>query len=374
MTSQTTNSIISAQHGVVCHEPARWAAVPANNGANGPVWQWGDELLVGFTMGSFARADTIHQCDYAEPFNAWLARSVDGGESWQTWKPEGYAGAPVASSMRAEPTDFAGPGFALRVEGNGYHGNEGCRWYSSDDRGANWNGPHAFGALLQDGALTDLEFTGRTAYLVEDSRTLLLFASARHIKEAGSLKVAIQEKAFVARTEDGGLSWRFVSWMAPWSDPHRAVMPAPVRLSPSHIVAALRRKSLSGSHWIDCYASPDNGTSWSHLSLIGDTGAANGNPPALLAMADGRLCCVYGNRTEQRMLACFSSDGGASWSAPAVLRDDFFSANGLPDLGYARLYQRLDGRLVAVYFWCTRERPETHIAATLFQPASSCQK
>jgi hypothetical protein len=51
-----------------------------------------------------------------------------------------------------------------------------------------------------------------------------------------------------------------------------------------------------------------------------------------------------------------------------VLRDDFSSANGWPDLGYPGLYQRRDGRLVAVYFWCTRERPQTHIAATIFKP------
>lgn len=369
MTSQTMNAILSVQHVVVYHNPTQWAAVPANNGANGPVWQWGDELLAGFTLGAFARAEGIHQCDHAKPFVSWLARSTDGGESWHAWKAEGYAGAPAASSAPAKPLDFAGPGFVLRVEGNGYHGNTGRRWFFSDDRGATWSGPHAFAGLFEDNTFEGLEFTGRTAYLVMDSGTLLLFASARRVTEAGSLKVAIPEKAFVAKTEDGGLSWRFVSWMVPWSDPHRAVMPAPVRLSPSRIVAALRRKSLSGSHWIDCYASADNGSSWSHLSLIGDTGAANGNPPALVTMADGKLCCVYGNRSERRMLARFSSDGGENWSAPAVLRDDFFSANGLPDLGYARLYLRSDGRLVAVYFWCTRERPETHIEATVFQPA-----
>jgi len=37
---------ISAHHVVVYHDPTHWAAVPANNGANGPVWQWNDELLV----------------------------------------------------------------------------------------------------------------------------------------------------------------------------------------------------------------------------------------------------------------------------------------------------------------------------------------
>lgn len=84
-------------------------------------------------------------------------------------------------------------------------------------------------------------------------------------------------------------------------------------------------------------------------------------------MTDGRLCAVYGNRTDRQMQARYSADGGATWSAPQVLRDDFRSANGFPDLGYPRLFQRADGRLVTTYFWCTAERPQTHIAATIFR-------
>jgi hypothetical protein len=68
------------------------------------------------------------------------------------------------------------------------------------------------------------------------------------------------------------------------------------------------------------------------------------------------------------MLARFSADGGASWGDPVVIRDDFSSANGFADLGYPRLYQRRDGQLVAAYFWCTRERPDTHIEATIPEP------
>jgi hypothetical protein len=357
----------SAHHTVVYHDPAHWAAVPANNGANGPAWQWGDELLVGFTLGVFARADG-HQCTNDQPFDSWLARSVDGGENWQAWKPDGYAGQPAASREPADGVDFAGPGFVLRVEGNGYHGNSGCRWFASADRGASWNGPYGFGTILESPELTELEFTARTAYLVEGPRTLLLFLSARRPPSGNA--IALEEKPFLARTDDGGLTWRFVSWLVPWSDPCRAVMPAPVRLAPAHLVAAVRRKSQT-NNWIDCVTSADNGATWAHLARVGDTEAGNshnGNPPALVALADGRLCCVYGNRTDRQMLARYSADGGTTWSAPVVLRDDFSSANGWPDLGYPRLYQRADGQLVAVYFWCTRERPETHIAATIFQP------
>lgn len=356
------------RHVLLFHDPTRWAAVPANNGANGPAWQWGDELLAGFTVGTHARAEKGHQCSYNHPFESWLARSTDGGDSWNAWVPQCYAGQPAATRARGEPANFSDPGFVLRVEGSGYHGNTGRHWYSSTDRGANWQGPFGFGSLLDHAELTDMEFTSRTAYLVGGTQELLLFLSARKAANAGGLKNAIPDKAFLAETIDGGRSFQFVTWLLPWSDPYRAMMAAPARLSSTHIVAALRRKSAS-HNWIDCVLSGDNGKSWSHLSRVAGTETANsfnGNPPALMAIADGRLCCVYGNRTERRILARFSADGGATWDEPLVLRDDFHSANGWPDLGYPRLYQRGDERLVAVYFWCTADMPETHIEATIF--------
>jgi len=369
----------STHHVVIYHDPITWASVPANNGANGPVWQWGEELLVGFTVGTAnVQSTNTHQCDADKPLVSWLARSVDGGETWKTWKPEGYAGRPADSREVSGRMNFAGPGFVLRVEGNGYHGNSGCRWFASDDRGVNWSGPYSFVGLLENPELAGLEFTGRTAYLVESPQSLLLFLSARKTAKAPTLDIALEEKPFVARTDDGGKTWAFVSWLVPWSDTSRAVMPAPVRLSATRLVAAVRRRSPGNLghesiwqryvHWIDCFASGDNGATWSHLSRVGDTGESNGNPPALVAMADGRLCCVYGNRTEQCILARFSADGGATWSEPAVVRDDFSSVNGAPDLGYPRLYQRPDGKLVAVYFWCSTEHPETHIEASIFKP------
>ena len=55
-------------HRVVYHDAAKWAAVLANNGGCGPSWQWGDELLVGFTVGEHSGAPGGHQCDSAGVF------------------------------------------------------------------------------------------------------------------------------------------------------------------------------------------------------------------------------------------------------------------------------------------------------------------
>jgi hypothetical protein len=38
------------------------------------------------------------------------------------------------------------------------------------------------------------------------------------------------------------------------------------------------------------------------------------------------------------------------------------------DLGYPRMAQRADGRMVTTYYWATRAMPEQHIAATIWDP------
>ena len=123
--------------------------------------------------------------------------------------------------------------------------------------------------------------------------------------------------------------------------------------------------------WIDAYGSTDDGASWSFLSRVGEAGGWNGNPPALARLHDGRLCCVYGNRSRRQILARFSADEGQTWGQEWVLRDDFESIDDEPDFGYPRLTQRADGRLVALYYWATRDHPQQHIAATLWQPPES---
>ena len=354
-------------HCIVYYDAGNWAAVAANNGGNGPIWQWGDELLIGFTVGAFKKTEQGHQVSNDDPYASWLARSVDGGGTWKTWAPDGYAGQPAEVAPHVGEVDFTGPGFVMRVEGNGYHGNAGSHWFCSEDRGETWRGPLGFGDLLSHADLEDNEFTGRTAYLVEGPGEMLIFLSTRERGVPKGLNVSIREKTFVARTTDGGRNFELVSWVVPRSDPDRAVMTAPVRISPSELVVALRRRSQT-NNWIDCHGSADNGLTWSFLSKVGDTEAAssfNGNPPAMIRLTDGRLCCVYGNRSDRQIVARTSGDG-TSWTDPLVLRSDFESVNGWPDLGYPRLFERTDGKLVTAYFWCTPERPHTHIEATIF--------
>lgn len=358
------------KHVVVAHDKTKWCAVPANNGGNGPIWQWGSEILIGFTQGEADFTNRFHQVNDDLPQVARLARSLDGGESWQVYAPANYQGAPGCCQEDARPlsapVDFTQPGFVMRVEGYGYHGNAGQQWFYSLDKGVTWQGAFTFGALLGHPELKGKQFTSRTGYLVNGPRDCYLFLSVRG---QATNSISDTDKVFLAQTTDGGLSFQFVAWVVPPSDPSRAVMPAPVRLSPTKIVTAVRRRNANiASCWIDCYASEDNGASWRFLSRVGETGGHNGNPPAMVGMADGRLCCVFGNRDRGVMLAYFSSDAGQSWGPELIVRDlaDFQSVSGTRDFGYPRLFQRPDGRLVTTYFWCSPAHPETHIEATLF--------
>jgi hypothetical protein len=108
---------------------------------------------------------------------------------------------------------------------------------------------------------------------------------------------------------------------------------------------------------------------WKFASRVGETGKENGNPPALTALQDGRLCCVYGNRTTAKVLSRMSDDGGATWDREQVLREDFQpDAYKDNDFGYPRVVQTADGYLVAMYYWATHDNPHQHIAFTRWKP------
>ena len=67
---------VVAQHSIAAIEKDRSHGWPANNGA----WQWGDELLVGFTQGDFAPQDGHNIAGIQQ---SKFARSLDGGATWQ---------------------------------------------------------------------------------------------------------------------------------------------------------------------------------------------------------------------------------------------------------------------------------------------------
>lgn len=344
---------------IVYARPGTFAGWPANNG----LWCWdGQELLAGFVAGDYVeqRGHNI-----AEPYRLLTARSTDGGETWAVGAPTLTAPEQTDQSEPAQ-IDYSGPGFALRVAGAGYHGSDSLEgaFFVTPDRGRTWRGPHAFDALTQHPALRDLSITARTDYVVEGAQRCLVMMSARKSADLAA------DRVFCARTTDGGHSFQFVAWVVPPSDPYRAVMPATVRCDSGQLVTAIRRREPGTERcWIDAYASADAGGTWRWVSKVADTGWWNGNPPALVKLRDGRLCCVFGDRAIRRMQALFSSNEGASWGRGVTLRDDFLGdAHDEPDFGYPRACQRADGQLIAIYYWATAALPHQHIAATIWTP------
>jgi hypothetical protein len=348
------------RHVVVYREDGRFAGWPANHG----IWSWGDEILVGFSRGTYRDRGRYHNIDHDRPEEFLLARSRDGGASWTVERPEPPGALAGTPGMRHglmpadapeehpvpldEPMDFARPDFAMTVRME--NSNNGVsRFYASYDRGHTWRGPFALPLFDQLGVM------GRTDYLIDGPREALLFLTAS--KANGR-----EGRPFFARTTDGGRTWRFVAFIGPEPSGY-AIMPSTVRIAPVELVTTIRRLDAPRS-WIDAYASHDDGRSWEFLSTPEpDTG--EGNPPSLLRLRDGRLCLVYGVRARPYAIrARLSGDGGKTWGPAITLRDD----GGSNDIGYVRSVVRPDGKVVAVYYFSDTTSPTRHIAATILDP------
>lgn len=361
----------TTRHLKVFYKDGWWTGWPANHG----IWSWGNEILVGFTLGKH-KGTTGHTYD-RQTARLMFARSLDGGLTWsiEDAYEQGITGAAlchVLGEKAAKPTEcpgginFAHPHFALTFTlKHFYYGPS--NFYYSYDRGKSWRGPFTF---------PDLDTAGignRTDYLVEGEHQLLAFLTATKSHRK-------QRRAACARTVDGGRTWQRVSWIGT----ENALMPASARLSPSKILTVIRVRPDTPldpddprlPRGLSVYLSEDNAATWRRLDApeLGDLpwqrGRPINNPPAVLRLTDGRLCLVYGVRIAPcSVCARFSSDEGHTWSEEVVLRGND-GANS--DMGYPRVVQRPDGKVVAVYFYnhaLLDGPPYRYIAATIFDPS-----
>ncbi len=345
---------------VVYGEPGRFAGWPANHG----MWSWGDEILVGFSRGFDKDRGPYHHINKEKPEEYLLARSLDGGEHWKVEEPRPKGMLLGTKGMRhglmppgttdeklldlESPIDFTNPDFAMTVRMESAD-NGVSRFFYSYDRGHTWKGPYRLPLFGQKGVMA------RTDYIVNGPRDCQLFLTAS--------KPNLEEgRPFAARTTDGGLTWRFLSYIAPEPIGY-SIMPSTVRISPTELVTTIRRLDEPKS-WIDAYVSKDNGDSWSFLSTPEpDTG--EGNPPSLKRLADGRLCLIYGKRAVPfGIYGRLSSDNGKTWSEPYPLRND----GGGRDIGYVRSIIRPDGNIVATYYYHDSQNSERYIGATTWFP------
>lgn len=325
--------------------------------ANGGLWSWGDEIVVGFKLRVLKPGTEFHAIDRNSPATRAQARSLDGGETWQLEEPAFREPAPASpASVPREAVGFDRPDFAIMLNHSGLRAGATSWFDVSYDRCRSWSGPFAFPGLGLPGV------AARTDYLPSRGGRFLFFLTAA--KSNGE-----EGRAFCARTDDSARTFEFLSWIGPEPEGF-SIMPASVRLPDSRILVALRCREgrhdfQAARHWIDLYWSQDEGSTWTFLnSPVGDTGKG-GNPPTLTLLHDGRLCLTYGYRAPPfGMRARLSSDSGATWSGEITLRE----GAGNHDLGYPRTLQRPDGTIVTMYYFNDHADGERYIAATLWRP------
>ncbi len=365
----------------IYREAGRYAGWPANYG----MWHWGDEIVVGFTLGYHKAEERFHTRDKRKPFVNMQARSRDGGKRWQIeafngQRPGGrglsadehlQAGLRLGELMDGEsvakippqPLSFKHPDFALMMARTGLARGSRSFFYVSYDRCRHWQGPYHLPMFAQTG------IAARTDYLVQGEHSCLLFLTAS--KSNGH-----EGKILCVRTQDGGMSFELLAEIGgePGGERDFAIMPASLQLAKERILCAVRcRDGAEGKAWIDLYASDNLGKSWAYLNrpvMFRDLGHG-GNPPSLQQLPDGRLILIYGNRDEPYTIcARLSADEGESWSDAIPLRE----GGGNHDIGYTRAVVLADGTVVSVYYFNDRPDGERFIEATIWQPALLSQK
>ena len=359
----------------VFRQAGRFAGWPANYG----MWHWGDEIVVGFTLGALKTVERGHAIDKSQPVINMQARSLDRGATWRLEdfngaRPDGRglsadehmnAGLRLAEVMSAAtaalpsaPLRFQHPDFALMVARTGLKRGVFSFFYLSYDRCRSWRGPYRLPMFGTAG------IAARTDLIIEGEHSALFFLSVN--KGDGE-----EGKTLCVRTDDGGLTFKLLAEVgeAPSGKGDFATMPASLQLPGGRLLCALRcRKGARGLSWLDLYASDDGGRSWRFLNrpvAFQRTGHA-GNPPCLKRLPDGRLLLMYGNRDNYSICALVSSDEGASWSDEIVLRGG--GANW--DMGYPRAVVLDDGTVAAAYY--INDRPdgdgERFIEAAIWRP------
>ncbi len=358
---QKPRDISDLKYVKVAGQEGRFLGWPANNGA----WTWdeGGEILVGYTDGEWVEQEGHN---IGELHLSKLARSVDGGITWNSEYPDNYVGREGTPRSSPGNIEFGNPDFAMRVAAMGYHGTDDPigRFFFSYDRGRTWMGSFRFNELNGDPNLAGMQITARTTYLVTGPNSCQFFMAARNPRLEFAERL---DKPFVAETTDGGKTFQFISWIVPWRDNYRAVMPSTAKIPDGRIIAAVRRRNprdAEQSCWIDAFVSADNARTWTFLSQVGITGAHNGNPPGLTMLRDGRLACAYGNRTIRKILVRFSDDGGKTWGKELTIRENPLNY----DIGYPQLRQNADGKMIAMYYLATEERPHSYIEASIWTP------
>jgi hypothetical protein len=352
------------KHIKVYYEKDKFAGWPANWG----MWNWGNEILVGYSKADH-KDTTGHNYNRSTSISQY-SRSLDGGLTWKiedafaagitesTWEHK-VPGTSVAPMPLKEKINFKHPDFALtfrmrhEIEG-------GTSFFYSYNRGKNWKGPYDL--QVDFGGRKILGIVSRSDYIIEGKNEMTAFMTVgfREVDKTW------REVACVKST-DGGITWKHQSWIGP--ERINSIMPSSLRLGKNKLLTIIRRTKPPE---MSSFVSEDNGKTWTQREDPVKVDA-NGHPPALLKLKDGRLCFVYGIRNEKTMAdgigmyVVFSNDDGETWGKPTLLRG---KDGGTWDIGYPRALQLPDGKVITTYYYNNTGIGDKfrYIAATIFDP------
>ncbi len=349
------------QHATVFFEKGKYGGWPATHG----IWSWGDEILVGFTVGIYQDRGDRHHIATDQPVSHMQGRSRDGGLTWTLENPnqrhqllpEGTSlhgtelpGVPLPE-WKPSPGDirFTAPDFAMTLKLNNNHVGP-SRFYLTYNRGRDWSGPYRLPAV------NGLQIAARTDYQVRSPSACDFFLTAAKANQR-------EGRVFLLRSTQHGRRWEFVSWVG--EEPSGfSIMPSTIRLAKGSYYTVLRHRDGS-KRGLRAYRSIDDGKTW-HREIDPVTDLGAGNPGSLLQLPDGTLALTYGVRKEPfRIAAKLSRDQGRSWSAEGIIRHDGSSA----DVGYTQSVLRPDGKVVTVYYFSDAiTGPERYIGASIWDP------
>lgn len=348
---------------IVHREDGRFCGWPANHG----MWCWGNEILVAFKEGKFHNISHDHAFDRSEPTRVLMGRSLDGGETWSITDPEMKKFPDLPKGVRINMNDvgecpggidFSNPDFCLNFAMSACDSNADSWWYWSGDRGHSWNGPYS----IPNFGFPNIQ--ARTDYHVLNKDEVLIFLTAgRHCAEGREGRV------ICVKLCEGGKRFELVGLVGEEPNPEgHCIMPTTGIRKNGEIVCICRiwyvNMDGSFSFFAQQFSSADQGKTWKFDGIpIPCTGDYNGNPAALVVMKDGTWALSYGVRREPyRICVRFSDDEGRTWGKEQIVRDD----GGSWDLGYPRMVEREDGKLVVAYYYSTNPTVDRHVAATFF--------
>ncbi len=353
-------------HVTVASDPERFKGWPASLG----LWSWGDEILVAYLDCALDTLTDGHAM--MPPCVTEQARSTDGGMTWVIEVPRTVDGRELTAdevlsthSRLKVPIDFRHADLAFGIVGT----DSIALFAYSYDRGRHWYGPHVPPSFGFESELANPD------YIVNGPQDMMWFFFYSHAEpyDLDTLTgVHTYERPFLARTEDGGITWHLVSATVDTvTEPnpigvYYASEPSSERLSPTKLVSVSRWARDDGAEpwpsWMEAWVSEDDGESWSFMSRIAD---GPGTRPNVVVVPDGRLVLTYEHRAPPYGIrARVSEDDGKRWSDPFILRSD----GGNWDIGYTVNAARSDGSIVTVYYFNREEHGPRTIEATIWDP------